>query len=48
MSGKSNVSWVLERHGIEATEDRIGRVLHLAKQSTRLLSDDEVLEAADP
>lgn len=47
MSGKSNVSWVLERHGVEVTEERMQRVLDLAKQSSRLLSDSEVLEAAD-
>ncbi len=46
MSGKSNVAWVLERHGVEATDERVARVLELAKQSPRLLSDGEVLEAA--
>lgn len=46
MSGKSNVSWVLERHGIEATEERIQGVLTLAKQTPRLLTDDEILAAA--
>jgi isopropylmalate/homocitrate/citramalate synthase len=46
MSGKSNVSWVLERHGVEATDERVGKVLEAAKQSSRLLSDAEVLEIA--
>jgi len=46
MSGKSNVAWVLERHGVEATEARIQGVLALAKQTPRMLSDEEVLAAA--
>ena len=46
MSGKSNVIWVLEKHGIEASETRIARVLDLAKNTTRLLTDAEVLAAA--
>jgi 2-isopropylmalate synthase len=46
MSGKSNVSWVLERHGVEATEERIQGVLALAKQTPRMLTDEEVLAAA--
>jgi 2-isopropylmalate synthase len=46
MSGKSNVAWVLEKHGVEPTEERIQSVLALAKETPRLLTDDEVLEAA--
>ena len=46
MSGKSNVAWVLEKHEVEATEERINRVLELAKTTPRQLTDDEVLEAA--
>jgi 2-isopropylmalate synthase len=46
MSGKSNVAWVLEKHGIEPTEERVQGVLALAKQTPRLLSDEEVLSAA--
>ncbi len=46
MSGKSNVAWVLERHGVEATEDAVQRVLERAKVTPRLLTDAEVLEAA--
>lgn len=46
MSGKSNVAWVLEKHGVEPTEERIQGVLSLAKQTPRLLSDEEVLAAA--
>lgn len=47
MSGKSNVVWVLERHGIEPSEDQVQRVLEAAKSSSRLLTDDEVLAAAN-
>jgi len=46
MSGKSNVSWVLEKHGVEATEERIQSILALAKQTPRMLTDEEVLAAA--
>jgi len=46
MSGKSNVAWVLEKHGVEPTEERIQGVLTLAKQTPRMLTDEEVLAAA--
>ena len=46
MSGKSNVSWVLERHGVEPTDDAVARVLDKAKETPRLLTDEEVLAAA--
>jgi len=46
MSGKSNVAWVLEKHGVEPTEERIQGVLALAKQTPRMLTDEEVLAAA--
>ena len=46
MSGRSNVAWVLERHGVEATDERIHDVLELAKRTPRLLTDEEVLSAA--
>jgi len=46
MSGKSNVTWVLEKHGVEPTEERVQGVLALAKQTPRMLTDDEVLAAA--
>ncbi|MEZ6002854.1 MAG: LeuA family protein [Planctomycetota bacterium] len=46
MSGKSNVIWVLEHNGIEATPERIDRVLDAAKTSPRQLSTQEVLAAA--
>ena len=46
MSGKSNVIWFLEQRGIEPTEERIQAVLAKAKASDRLLTEEEVLEAA--
>lgn len=47
MSGKSNVAWVLQRRGVEPTEERIARVLEKAKETPRQLTDDEVLAAAE-
>lgn len=46
MSGKSNVSWVLEKNGVEPTDETIARVLEVAKSSPRNLSDEEVVAAA--
>ena len=46
MSGRSNVAWVLKKHDLEPTEDRIRRVLEKAKSTPRQLTDEEVLEAA--
>ena len=46
MAGKSNASFVLERMGIEPTEERVQRVLAAGKSSKRLLTDDEVRRAA--
>jgi 2-isopropylmalate synthase len=43
MSGKSNVIFWLERHGIDATEDRVERIFNCAKQSNAVLSDQEVM-----
>ncbi len=46
MSGRSNVIWFLEQRGIEPTEERIAAILERAKQSDRMLSKEEILEAA--
>jgi len=43
MSGKSNVLYWLEKHGIPADEAVVTRILDAAKQSSRVLTDDEVL-----
>ena len=46
MSGKSNVAWVLEKNGLDATDEAVKRVLEVAKGSKHNLSDAEVVAAA--
>lgn len=46
MSGKSNVIWFLEKHGVAPTEKAVESVLALAKTTPRLLRDSEILAAA--
>lgn len=46
MSGRSNVVFKLEKLGIDATDDRVAGVLEAAKNSKRLLTDEEVTAAA--
>jgi len=46
MSGKSNVLFWLSERGIEATEDRINRIYNAAKQSNRLLTEEEISQLA--
>ena len=46
MAGRSNATFVLERLGIEPTDERVQRVLDAGKSSKRLLTDDEVRAAA--
>jgi isopropylmalate/homocitrate/citramalate synthase len=48
MSGRSNATWVLEKLGIEPTEERVQAVLAAGKTSKRLLTPDEVRAAAQP
>jgi isopropylmalate/homocitrate/citramalate synthase len=43
MSGKSNVIFWLERHGIEPTLERVDRIFDHAKQSTTVLTDQDVM-----
>jgi len=43
MSGKSNVLFWLERHGIPGEEALVNRIVEAAKQSARVLNDSEVL-----
>lgn len=47
MSGKSNVLFWLGERGMEATEERVNRIFNAAKQSNRLLTDEEVLRLAE-
>lgn len=42
MSGESNVIFWLESHGHEATRERVARIFDRAKQSDRLLTQDEL------
>jgi len=46
MSGKSNVAWFLEKHGLAPTDRAVRSVLAPAKRTPRLLRDDEILAAA--
>ncbi|HUI43999.1 MAG TPA: LeuA family protein [Terriglobia bacterium] len=45
MSGKSNVVFWLERHGLEPSDERVERIFTRAKQADRVLTEDEILEA---
>jgi len=44
MSGKSNVLWWLERHGIPVSDGIVDRIYQRAKQSDHTLSEAEILE----
>src|SRR5581483_5685738 len=43
MSGRSNVIYWLERRGLEATDDRVDRILSIAKDSASVLTEEEIL-----
>jgi isopropylmalate/homocitrate/citramalate synthase len=42
MSGKSNVIYWLSRHGIAETDEVVNRIFEAAKQSSRVLTEEEV------
>ena len=44
MSGKSNVHFWLERHGIPDTPELVERIFERAKNSAKSLTDAEILE----
>ena len=46
MSGKSNVTYFLEKRGVTPTDEQVAKVLDLAKKTPRLLSEEEILGAA--
>jgi 2-isopropylmalate synthase len=48
MSGRSNVVYWLERHGIEPDEQLVGRIFSRAKASDHTLSEDEILSEIKP
>lgn len=43
MSGRSNVTYWLEKHGIAATDDLVARIFDAAKKAERVMSDEEIL-----
>ena len=43
MSGKSNVLYWLSRHNIPATDDVVNRIFDAAKQSSRVLTEQELM-----
>ena len=45
MSGKSNVIFWLERHGIEPTAERVERLFNRAKLSASVLTTDEIMQS---
>lgn len=44
MSGKSNVIFWLETHGVEPEEERVSRIYEHAKQATGVLEEDEIMQ----
>lgn len=46
MSGRSNVLFWLEKRGVSASDDVVDRILAAAKQSSRILTQDEILALA--
>jgi 2-isopropylmalate synthase len=42
MSGKSNVVFWLERHGLPASEESVERIYKMAKNSDRTLTESEI------
>jgi len=47
LSGRSNVVFWLERHGIAPADPLVDRIFAAAKQACRVLSDDEILQLCD-
>jgi isopropylmalate/homocitrate/citramalate synthase len=47
MSGKSNIHFWLERHGMPDTDDLVDRIYRRAKSSDHTLSEAEILECLD-
>jgi 2-isopropylmalate synthase len=47
MSGKSNVVFWLERHGLAADEEIVDRIFRRAKASTTVLTEREILHEID-
>ena len=47
LSGRSNVIFWLEKHGIPATDERVDRIFAAAKQSQQIMTEAEILELAN-
>ncbi|MFZ0808587.1 MAG: LeuA family protein [Candidatus Sulfotelmatobacter sp.] len=47
MSGKSNVLFWLERHGIEASDETVDRIYQRAKKSDHTLTEAEILQCIE-
>lgn len=47
MSGKSNILYWLERHGLSALDPVVDRIYHRAKSSDHTLSEAEILECVE-
>jgi len=45
LSGRSNVIYWLERHGVEPREELVDRVFQAAKQASRVLTEEEIRAA---
>jgi 2-isopropylmalate synthase len=48
MSGKSNIVFWLERHGLSASDGVVDRIFQRAKMSDRMLTENEILECCQP
>jgi 2-isopropylmalate synthase len=48
MSGRSNMIFWLEKHGIAASDELVDRILGAAKKATRVMSDEEILALCGP
>lgn len=44
MSGRSNVVYWLERHGLEATDERVDRIFAQAKRADTVLTEHDIVE----
>lgn len=44
LSGRSNVTYWLEKHNIAATDELVTRIFDAAKRAERVMSDDEILQ----
>jgi 2-isopropylmalate synthase len=46
MSGKSNVIYWLEKHGLKPSDELVEKIFARAKQADRLLKEEEIMELA--